>query len=79
MWLSFLLIVVVAILLGLFVNYFFAKFSTCQECAKKKKSSSAWENLQEHASGANTATRATNSNAMADDILGSDGDDDDEL
>lgn len=72
MWLSFLLIVVVAILLGIFVNYFFAKFSTCAECAKKKKSSSAWENLQEHASGANTANQAKTSDSIVDDILGSD-------
>jgi len=72
MWLSFLLIVVVAILLGLFVNYFFHKFSTCQECANKKKSSSAWENLQEHVSGTSSHSTAN----MADDILGSDNDDD---
>jgi uncharacterized membrane protein (DUF106 family) len=72
MWLSFLLIVVVAILLGLFVNYFFAKFSTCEECAKKKKSLSAWENLQEHASGTNTTSAKKFNNKMADDILGSD-------
>ena len=69
MWLSFLLIVVVAILLGLFVNYFFEKFSTCEECAKKKKSSSAWENLKEHTSDKKTAVDQED---MADDILGDD-------
>lgn len=66
MWLSLLLIVVVTILLGLFVNYLFAKLSTCEECAKKKKSLSAWDNLQEqHGSSDSTDTDTIN------DILGS--------
>jgi hypothetical protein len=45
MFLKILLIIVAALLLGLFVNYYRKHISVCEECKKNKKSSSAWENL----------------------------------
>jgi hypothetical protein len=72
MWLSFLLIVVISILIGLFVHHFCEKFYACEKCNNKKKSSSAWENLQKHTSTKNT--HANSNNNMVNDILGSDDD-----
>jgi cell division protein FtsX len=65
---TFLLIVVVAILLGLFCNFFLAKLSTCQQCASSKKETGVWKSFER----AQTERTHTDNNSLADDILGDD-------
>lgn len=68
MFLSFLLIILGGIFVGILVNYFYEKLTTCKICKAKEQASSAWEILEKKNESLPQPEKKWNAN----DILGSD-------